>query len=361
MSGLDFLLDPEKGGASEWEWATVTSVSPLRIRIDGDSQPLTGAPLSLVNRDRLILSARVRVQFDRSNQMGQSGARPIIVGLAGGADTAIAHPALPVGTTFTIWYDGGWPPRPTSLRTVVVQWCSVNYQGIPPTAEAGIDFLRIMEYQPIPDPDPGPGVDEDGTVLASYTFEDDTNGVAISPSGAWSNFGTGASFLASTAAAVHGSLGGRITVTEGTRALRWTKSLSAETLVMEAYIRLRVVTGNVYVMQLLTDSSPTNRADWRINADRSITLRNAQTAVASSGEDQLQTLTVYRVSWRVSASGQRLRFINTQTNDVEIDLSAVLGNVEATNLRVGAIGAAEGTILDFDTVRIGDDWMAPYV
>lgn len=44
---LDFLLDPPTGITNSFRWATVTSVSPLRIRLDGESEPLATSPAAL--------------------------------------------------------------------------------------------------------------------------------------------------------------------------------------------------------------------------------------------------------------------------------------------------------------------------
>lgn len=61
---LDFLLDqPSTPRTSYWVWATVTSTSPLQIRLDGDSAALLGSPVSLVNPLHLSVGGRVRVEM----------------------------------------------------------------------------------------------------------------------------------------------------------------------------------------------------------------------------------------------------------------------------------------------------------
>lgn len=44
---LDLLL-PEESAGSSWRWGTVTQVSPLRVKLDGDSAALAVTPDSLV-------------------------------------------------------------------------------------------------------------------------------------------------------------------------------------------------------------------------------------------------------------------------------------------------------------------------
>ncbi len=59
-----------------WLWGTVTGVTPLRIRIDGDSEPLPVTPDTLVSPDLFRAGQRVRCELtDR---------RIIIHGIAGG-------------------------------------------------------------------------------------------------------------------------------------------------------------------------------------------------------------------------------------------------------------------------------------
>ena len=270
---------------------------------------------------------------------------------------------LPAGLTITVWYDGGWPPRPTALPKIVCVWCSVDYQGIPPTALSGIDFLRVMEYQPIPDPDPDPPIEAPGTTLGTYTFESDTDGALIVPSSPWSLGGSTTLFQGSTAAAVHGVMGGKIERGSNARWLQYTESTAVHTRVVDFYFRLIAITGSYYMCQLSWDNGgvATNRADWRVNADRTITMRDAQIAVASSGEDQLQTYTLYRASWKISPAGQRLRIIRMSDNELAMDISGSLANASSYRYQVGIMGGTAGTIVEYDTIRIGDDWIPAYV
>lgn len=284
-------------------------------------------------------------------------------GGGGGGGGVGGFAGMPAGSTITVWYDGGWPPRPTALPKIVVVWCSVGYQGVPPTALPGIDFLRVMEYQPIPNPDPDPPLVANGNVLGTYTFDSDTDGISIAPSSPWSLGGSSTVFQASAAAAVHGALGGRIERGASARWLQYTEATAIQTRVIDCYFRLRAVTGQFYMMQLSWDNAgvSTNRADWRVNADRTVSMRDAQNAVASSGEDQLQTHTLYRASWKISPAGQRLRIANMADGEVVMDISGSLGNASSYRYQVGIMGGVAGTIVEYDTIRIGDDWIPAYV
>lgn len=79
MNNLGLLL-PDKAGRTElWTWATVTSINPIKVRIDGDTAALAASPDSLYKN--VAVGHRVWVQL--------SGHRVIIHGAGGSsANTA---------------------------------------------------------------------------------------------------------------------------------------------------------------------------------------------------------------------------------------------------------------------------------
>ena len=72
----DLLPGPEEGTRDTYRWATVTSVAPIRVRLDGDTDPVASEPVTLCP---LRLGCRVWVQFH--------GRMMIILGVAGGETT----------------------------------------------------------------------------------------------------------------------------------------------------------------------------------------------------------------------------------------------------------------------------------
>lgn len=267
---------------------------------------------------------------------------------------------LPNGATLTLWYNSGWPPRPTNRTSVIVQWCSVDYQGIPPTALPGIDFLKVMEYQSIPTPDPDPPIVRDGTVLAITTLEDQTNGVAIGNSGDFTASGTGTTALtALTAAAYQGSLGMRGTTAANSRALVYSDTAAANTRVLDFYFRIQAITGNTYIAGCRDSIAGVNRCDIRINGDRSMTCRSSNIAVGSSEEEvQLQTFTWYRLEWRIEPVGQRVRVYDTANEEYVMDFIGSIDNALTDEYRIGTTASyPEDTVIDFDTLRVGDGWL----
>lgn len=69
MNNLGLLI-PSKGETDLWSWATVTSINPIKVRIDGDSAPLSATPDALYKG--ATIGHRVWVQL--------SGRRVIIHG-----------------------------------------------------------------------------------------------------------------------------------------------------------------------------------------------------------------------------------------------------------------------------------------
>ena len=80
-----------------FNWATVTSVSPLRVRMDGDTTALPFAPDSLVDPSLFFVNDRVRCEL--------SGSTVVIVGKSSGI------PSIPTGVIM-----------PTALAAASTGW-----------------------------------------------------------------------------------------------------------------------------------------------------------------------------------------------------------------------------------------------
>ena len=260
----------------------------------------------------------------------------------------------PSGYSPAVWYDeieDEWPARPTARTDVFIRWCSVGDQGTPPGALAR-DFVEVYEESAPVFP---------GSVLASYTFESDTPDAAISPSSPWSQSGGGSTpFTASTAAAIHGSLGGRISAATQNRMLEHTSgSTHTNTRVVDLYIIPRAVAANSVFAAIRDLGASTTRGDIRINTDRTVTIRNGAAATATS-TTVLALDATYRIAWKTTTSeGQSARIYNA-TGDLIETISGALSNNTHDNIRCGLIVASSGYSADYDSIRIGDDWLAPH-
>ena len=104
-----------------WTWATVTAVSPLRIKVDGDTTALDATTDNLVGS--LAVFDRVRVHLHSDGI--------IVTGIQGGNDKVymISHPesdppgAYPAGITVSDTGAGGWPAQ---YATVVTNAVNIN-------------------------------------------------------------------------------------------------------------------------------------------------------------------------------------------------------------------------------------------
>lgn len=85
---------------STFTWATVTGVSPLRIRLDGDSSALPFTPDSLT--DPLLLAVDDRVRVEIANN------RPLILGTSGGPDRIVEVPAGVIAPAALAAAPTGW-------------------------------------------------------------------------------------------------------------------------------------------------------------------------------------------------------------------------------------------------------------
>lgn len=271
---------------------------------------------------------------------------------------------LPNGATLTLWYNGGWPPRPTSRTSIIVQWCSVDYQGIPPTAIPGIDFLKVMEYQSIPDPDPDPTPVPSGNELAVAAFNGLTQNEYPAGAGDFTAVGLGATTIqAKSGSAFEGLMGVRVNEGENWRVFEFVETNAANLRVFDFYFRIQSITGNVYLARLRDSINNVPRADLRINGNRTMTCRSGTTASGSSGEDvQLQTFTWYRCEWFVSPTGQRVRVYDTANSEYVMDFQGTLANALSDTYQFGAPSQyPPGSLIEMDVIRVGDDWLPSYV
>lgn len=77
MRNLGQLVPKEKNNTTDFhEWATVTQASPLRIRVDTDTDPLPFTPQS--NVSGLVVNDRVLVLF-MANAIPSNRARRVVI------------------------------------------------------------------------------------------------------------------------------------------------------------------------------------------------------------------------------------------------------------------------------------------
>ena len=177
---------------------------------------------------------------------------------------------------------------------------------------------------------------------------------------AWDVFTTSTIPEARAAAALHGARGALIPAADGPVIFNWNAAASSsDTRVTSCYFRLLVAPSALTYIMLLRDGS-TVRADWRINADRTVTLRNANVATGGASPEVLAMDTWYRAEWMTSTSGQELRIYAGESATPYITRSGALTNKTHTRTSCGIVATPNGHSLHLDTLRVGDDWVGPY-
>ena len=254
--------------------------------------------------------------------------------------------SIPANATLSVFYTGSsWPARPTSRTDVTVQWITYDENApIPPGGTASDIVIRA-------DPVAGPG-----NVIAQLDFESQTNGQAVTVSSPWSSVGGSTDFVASNAADTHGTLGARLASIDSFRHITYSHSASTP-LLLDLYFIPRTIASMLYVMSL--PDAATTRCDWRINTDRTVSIRDAFNAVDTSTAT-LTLGTTYRAAWRLSSGGQELRIYEGEATSPIITLTGAINNYAHTAIRFGTITNSTGSALDIDTARISDDWLNPF-
>lgn len=219
-----------------------------------------------------------------------------------------------------------------------------DYGGRLIPAVSAMYSAEVVEPEPEPEPE--------GTVIASQTFESQSNGQPLSLSSPWAEGGQGGgtAFQAANAAARHGSLGARVTSSSGFREIDYNVSADVSGSTVRTYdwwVRVHTMSTNVWLFA--TDG---NESTLRLNSDGTVRMQDNAVAVDTSTET-LSTGTWYRISLLLSASGQTCRIYEGNDTEPHIELSGPLTVQEWDYARFGLIGASNGTTFDIDTIRVG--------
>lgn len=199
----------------------------------------------------------------------------------------------------------------------------------------------------------------DGT----FDFESQTPNAPIVVAAPWvqAQAATPQPMIASSEAAMHGTLGGRIESAAANAARRYgyVRAASLDPLVIDTYLRVRNIAANAYILAL-GRSNGTAIGDVRVNVNGTVTIRNAGVAVATSSI-ALDWNKWYRVAYGTVAQGtQELRMYEGEDTEPLFTLSGPVATTDPyARVDFGMVTASEGLSIDFDTARVGDDWFAP--
>lgn len=191
------------------------------------------------------------------------------------------------------------------------------------------------------------------TIIASMDFEDQTAGSPVTVTSPWSIGGTAP--VATTAAAVHGNLGASV---EGDAfGVVICGGLTAgTTTVADFYITPRANSTTSLIGQ--KRASGVTAAQLRWAGSGILSLRDKFTVTATSTV-ALAIDTTYRLAWRTGSGTQELRIYEGESATPLETISGTLTNGAITDVQIGTVTSATGTLLDLDTIRIADDWLGP--
>lgn len=226
-----------------------------------------------------------------------------------------------------------------------------DYNGQLVPAVSAVYSGEVVE----PDPEPEP----EGSIIHTQTFESQTHGQSVELSAPWLELGGTSNttpFLASTAAARHGSLGARVTNISGWRAIIYDVPMDVSGSLVRCFdwwVNIRASTTHVWLFR-----TSNRETTLRRNNDGTVRMQNDNAAVdVSSGI--MSNNVWYRISHRVAATGQTTRIYELGDPEPFIELSGPLTTPTWDDARFGVPAAADGTSMDIDTIRIGDEWLAP--
>ena len=166
-------------------------------------------------------------------------------------------------------------------------------------------------------------------------------------------------FTSSADAAAHGDRGGQVQSASSAHRIEYEEATTSSVRVFSWYFRIdEMPSSNCYIGSMM---SAGNGADFRINTDRTVTLRNERSATGGGAStEQLTVGDWYRVEWRTSTSGQELRIFESESTSAHITIVGNLTDTSKTGFAAGVTSAPNGISLSIDTLRVADDWLGPY-
>jgi hypothetical protein len=124
-----------------------------------------------------------------------------------------------------------------------------------------------------------------------------------------------------------------------------------------------MATANLYLARIYSlPTGGTAQGDFRVNTNGTVAIRNGNVAIATS-TPTLSAGTVYRAEWRtnVTSTTQELRIYTGESTSPYITLTGAWSTATARTWAFGPADAAATGAIDYDTIKIADDWTGPEV
>lgn len=152
------------------------------------------------------------------------------------------------------------------------------------------------------------------------------------------------------AAKDHGVRGARFTDLTKSQFLQFTDGVARDTSTFSWYFNIRTTVGAVTYLCSLT-STTGKETDLRVNTDLSVTIRNVNTAAATSSA-KLSTATWYRAEYTYSGTTQTLNMYLGEASTMLFSLTGACSGNDLSFYNVGNIVVAGTGAIDYDTVRV---------
>ncbi len=201
------------------------------------------------------------------------------------------------------------------------------------------------------------------SVLSQMTFSTSPVGGAPNLGSGWSFGGTNTDFLVEAGPLVtygDASTEGRnlklVSGASSYRRMEYTQAASAGPRMIGFYFELNEVPSQTLYLTRQLIANTTNRGDWRINTNRTVSIRDGNTAVATSAQT-LAVGTPYWSEWLVNGATQTLRIYEVDSKTPLISLTGAITNGLADTLLVGHMVNLVGHTTYFDRVILHNDWI----
>ena len=201
------------------------------------------------------------------------------------------------------------------------------------------------------------------TVMSTLDFDAIAESATVTVSAPWSTSGVAPTGVAG--AAVHGARGARWASTDAYGRIGYDfGSNQSGPVVLSWYMQIRAFSGSSHYIASAHSlvSGGSLLGDVRINTvARTLSIRDGFTAVATSAAT-ISLNRSYRCEWRINVSGttQELRVYEGESSSPILTLSGAWTSNLNRVLTVGPNTAAAGGAIDYDTVRIADDWTGAF-
>jgi hypothetical protein len=202
------------------------------------------------------------------------------------------------------------------------------------------------------------------TIIATQSFDagsdgDLVNAGSITTPWVWGTGSGGTVPQIKTAAAVHGAHGLRITDLSVFQQLRHNDGTARNVVCYSEYFTIRTMPSVAVYLGSCSDAAPLKIADWRLNANGTVSARNGVQAIGTSST-ALVVGTTYRAEWAISGATQTLTIYAGESTTPLFTIPGATNGNDPLQALFGVVAAAGTGAIDIDTARVSDVAPGPF-